>query len=144
MPVVNDPSLQRLGVGRGQGGEGGWQRRQALAAGLRARRFLVRQAVQGNARGGQGRALGEGGALLRGQGGGVHLGARDADVLCQTVGGDGDGQVAGARREAGVLIIVSLVAHEGDAGHHLDPAGQGRTHGAGLDQGRRLTHGGQA
>ena len=144
MAVVDDPSLQRLGVGRGQGGEGGGQRRQTLAAGLRACRFLVRQAVQRNARCGQRRALGEGGALLRDQGGGVHLGARDADVLGQTVGGDGDGEVAGARWEAGVLIIVSLVAHKGDARHHLDPAGQGRTHGARLYQGRRLTHGGQA
>src|SRR5690606_32524470 len=67
--VVDGPPLQRLGVGRGQGGEGGGHGRQALGGGRGAGRFFLVQTVQRNARGRQRRAFRGGCALLRRQGG---------------------------------------------------------------------------
>ncbi|MNL34761.1 hypothetical protein D3C87_1567490 [compost metagenome] len=99
MAVVNDPAAQGLGVLLAQGRKGGGHVGQTLGGGRGARGLFLVQAVQRDARGDQRRALGGGGALLRPQGGHVHFGARHADVLGQTVGGDDDGDVAGAKRE---------------------------------------------
>ena len=130
-------------VGVGDLAECRLQRRQRLRAGRGAHRVVAIErdtaivVPHRNARALRG-CLGLRGVAMRRDCDGVELGAPDILIDRQQVGGDRYREIARALRQLGFRIEIRLVAHERNARHALDAAGERVVDLPGLDGGRCL------